>query len=139
MRIYFGGSDSPLLPHEGIKEQPRVIRVKSPFFEKKVFAWALYDWANSAFATTVMTVFFPLFFKQYLAVEQEATTSTAWLGGANGVSSFVLAVLAPWLGALADKGQAHVRMLAVFTAVGVAPTALLAFVSASDWLTASVL
>ena len=47
--------------------------MKSPLFEKKVFAWALYDWANSAFATTVMVVFFPLFFKQYLTAGQTAT------------------------------------------------------------------
>jgi len=113
--------------------------VKSPLLEKKVLAWAVYDWANSAFATTVMVVFFPLFFKQYLAAGQDVTTSTAWLAGANGVSSFVLAVMAPWLGALADKGQAHVRMLAIFTAIGVVPTALLAFVGTSDWLTAAVL
>lgn len=113
--------------------------MKSPLLDKKVLAWALYDWANSAFATTVMVVFFPLFFKQYLAAGQEVTTSTAWLAGANGVSSFVLAVMAPWLGALADKGQAHIRLLAVFTAIGIIPSALLAFVGPSDWLTAAVL
>ena len=113
--------------------------MKSPFFEKKVFAWALYDWANSAFATTVMVVFFPLFFKQFLTAGQQATTSTFWLAMANGTSSFVLAVMAPWLGALADKGQAHIRMLAIFTAIGVVPTALLAFVGATDWATAAVL
>ena len=108
--------------------------MKSPLLEKKVFAWALYDWANSAFATTVMVVFFPLFFKQYLAAGQDATTSTFWLGIANGISSFVLAVMAPWLGALADKGSAHVRFLAAFTAIGVMPTALLAFVGPGDWV-----
>ena len=113
--------------------------MKSPLFEKKVLAWALYDWANSAFATTVMVVFFPLFFKQYLAAGQEVTTSTAWLAGANGISSFVLAIMAPWLGALADKGQAHIRMLAIFTAVGIVPTAMLAFIGPSDWLAAAVL
>lgn len=113
--------------------------MKSPLLDKKVLAWALYDWANSAFATTVMVVFFPLFFKQYLAAGQEVTTSTAWLAGANGVSSFVLAVMAPWLGALADKGQAHIRLLAVFTAIGIIPSALLAFVGPSDWLAAAVL
>ena len=53
--------------------------MKSPLFEKKVFAWALYDWANSAFATTVMVVFFPVFFKQTLGAGVAATTSTAWL------------------------------------------------------------
>ncbi len=113
--------------------------MKSPLFEKKVFSWALYDWANSAFATTVMVVFFPLFFKQHLAVGQAATTSTFWLAMANGISSFVLALMAPWLGALADKGQAHIKMLAIFTAVGILPTALLAFVGAGSWSAAAVL
>jgi MFS transporter, UMF1 family len=113
--------------------------VKSPLFDRKVIAWALYDWANSAFATTVMVVFFPLFFKQYLTAGQDAATSTFWLGIANGTSSFVLAVMAPWLGALADKGNAHVRFLAAFTAIGVIPTALLAFVGPSSWISAAVL
>lgn len=110
-----------------------------PLLDKKVFTWALYDWANSAFATTVMVVFFPLFFKQYLTVGQEATTSTFWLGMANGISSFVLAILAPWLGALADRGNAHLRFLVTFTAVGAIPTALLAFVGPTGWVAASVL
>jgi MFS transporter, UMF1 family len=113
--------------------------VKSPLLDKKVIAWALYDWANSAFATTVMVVFFPLFFKQYLTAGQDATTSTFWLGIANGTSSFVLAIMAPWLGALADKGNAHLRFLATFTAIGVVPTALLAFIGPSSWVTAAVL
>jgi MFS transporter, UMF1 family len=106
--------------------------MKSPLFEKKVLAWALYDWANSAFATTVMVAFFPVFFKRTLAAGMTATDSTIWLSNANGISSLVLALTAPWLGALADKGSAHVRMLAIFTAVGVLSTALLAFVTTSD-------
>jgi UMF1 family MFS transporter len=113
--------------------------MKSPLITKKVFAWALYDWANSAFATTVMVVFFPLFFKQYLTAGQDATTSTFWLGIANGVSSFVLAIMAPWLGALADRTSAHLRFLAAFTAIGVIPTAMLAFVGVGDWVPAAVL
>ncbi|HEX7012898.1 MAG TPA: MFS transporter [Steroidobacteraceae bacterium] len=113
--------------------------MSSPLLSRRVFAWALYDWANSAFATTVMVVFFPLFFKQTLTAGQDAATSTAWLAFANGASSFVLAVMAPWLGALADRGGAHVRFLAIFTAIGIVPTALLAFVGPSSWLTAALL
>lgn len=113
--------------------------MKSPLITKKVFAWALYDWANSSFATTVMVVFFPLFFKQFLTPDQDATTSTFWLGIANGVSSFVLAIMAPWLGALADRGGKHLRFLAAFTAIGVIPTAMLAFVGVGDWQAAAVL
>ena len=113
--------------------------MKSPHFEKNVLAWALYDAANSAFATTVMAVFFPLFFKDYLATELEATTSTFWLGVVNGTSSFVLAVAAPWLGAMADRSNAHLRFLAAFTTVGIIPTALLALVGPGDWPRAAVL
>jgi UMF1 family MFS transporter len=106
--------------------------MKSPFFAKKVFSWALYDWANSAFATTVMVAFFPVFFKQTLAAGVAPIESTTWLANANGISSLILALTAPWLGALADKGSAHIRMLAIFTAIGVVPTGLLAFVNTSD-------
>ncbi|MET0533248.1 MAG: MFS transporter [Steroidobacter sp.] len=113
--------------------------MKSPLIDKKVFAWALYDWANSSFATTVMVVFFPLFFKQFLTPGQDASVSTAWLAYANGASSFVLAIMAPWLGALADRGNAHVRFLMAFTAIGVIPTAMLAFVGPGSWVTAAVI
>ena len=113
--------------------------MKSPLFEKKVFAWALYDWANSSFATTVMVVFFPLFFKQYLAAGSRRRASTFWLGDGQWHLQLRARAMAPWLGALADKGQAHVRMMLIFTAIGVVPTALLAFVGTSDWHTAALL
>lgn len=113
--------------------------MKSPLLQKQVFSWALYDWANSAFATTVMVVFFPLFNKQYLSADQAATTSTATLAFVSSASSFVLAVMAPWLGVMADRGNAHLKFLMVFTAIGVVPTAALAFVSPGDWATGGVL
>ena len=113
--------------------------MKSQLLQKQVFSWALYDWANSAFATTVMVVFFPLFNKQYLSADQAATTSTATLAFVSSASSFVLAVMAPWLGVMADRGNAHLKFLMVFTAIGVVPTAALAFVSPGDWATGGVL
>ena len=100
---------------------------------RPVFAWALYDWANSAFATTVMAGFFPIFFRQYWSTGAEATLSTFRLGVANGTASFVLAVLAPLLGAIADRGGARMRFLAVFTAMGVVMTAALYFVEQGAW------
>ena len=112
---------------------------QSPLRQRRVVAWALYDWANSSFATTVMVVFFPLFFKQEWTAGQSAAESTFWLGITNGVSSFVLAVTAPWLGTLADKSGAHMRLLALFTAIGVVPTALLAGVGSGNWQVAALL
>ena len=71
---------------------------------RPVVAWALYDWANSAFATTVMAGFFPVFFKQYWTVGTDAAVSTFRLGLANGVGSLLIALSAAWLGAMADRG-----------------------------------
>ena len=99
----------------------------------------MYDWANSSFATTVMAGFFPLFFKQYWNAGVPATESTFRLGIANGVASFVVAFMAPLIGAIADKGRARVRLLGLFTALGAVLTAGLYFVGKGDWLAASIL
>ncbi len=106
---------------------------------RPVVAWALYDWANSAFATTVMAGFFPIFFRQYWSAGAEATLTTFRLGLVNGTSSFILAVLAPLLGAIADRGGARIRFLAVFTAMGVAMTVALYFVEQGAWQWAALL
>mgnify|MGYP001183728452 FL=1 len=99
--------------------------MKSPLLRRPVIAWALCDWANSAFATTVMAGFFPVFFKQYWSAGAEAAVSTFQLGLANGIGSLVIALLAPLLGAMADRGGARVRMMAFFTLLGALMTALL--------------
>lgn len=99
--------------------------------------WALYDWANSAFATTVIAGFFPLFFKQYWASGLETTTSTLWLGISSSTASFVMLLLAPVLGALADINRAHRRWLSVFAAAGIVATAGFFFVGQGNWLLAA--
>ena len=95
--------------------------------------WALYDWANSAFATTVMAGFFPLFFKQYWSAGTEVTTSTFWLGFGNSLASLLIVLLAPLLGAMADTGGTHRRNLGGFALLGVAATAGLFLVGEGDW------
>jgi len=107
--------------------------MSSPMLRKPVFAWAMYDWANSAFATTVMAGFFPVFFKQYWSAGTEPTVSTFRLGLGNGIASFAIALVAPLLGAIADRGGARVRMLAFFTLLGSVMTAALYWVAKGDW------
>ncbi|HKT71357.1 MAG TPA: MFS transporter [Steroidobacteraceae bacterium] len=104
-----------------------------------VFGWAMYDWANSSFSTTVMAGFFPLFFKQYWSAGSVATESTFRLGLANGVASFIVALLAPLIGAIADKGGARVKLLGLFTVLGTTATTALYLVGKGDWVTAAVL
>ena len=110
--------------------------MSSPLLRKPVFAWAMYDWANSSFATTVMAGFFPVFFKQYWSAGSEPTLSTFRLGLGNGMASFAIALVAPLLGAIADRGGARVRMLAFFTVLGSVMTAALYWVGKGDWPTA---
>jgi len=62
----------------------------------------MYDWANSAFATTVMAGFFPIFFKQYWSYGADVNVSTAQLGFGNSIASLLVAMMAPILGAIAD-------------------------------------
>jgi UMF1 family MFS transporter len=87
------------------------------------WAWALYDWANSAFATAVIAGFFPVFFKQYWGVGLEPTHSTFWLGVANSGASLVVVALAPLLGAVADQAGTKKAFLVFFTVQGVLATA----------------
>jgi len=100
---------------------------------RSVWSWALYDWANSAFATTVMAGFFPLFFKAYWADGASASTSTFYLGMANSGASIVIAALAPFLGAIADRGSAKKGFLFAFAALGVVMTGGLRFVEKGQW------
>jgi MFS transporter, UMF1 family len=100
---------------------------------KPILYWSFYDWANSAFATTIMAGFFPIFFKQYWSSSVDASLSTFRLGMANSIASFVLAVMAPLLGAIADRGGKRLRFLLGFTVLGVAGSAGLYWVAQGAW------
>ena len=108
------------------------------FRNRPIFAWALYDWANSVFATTVMAGFFPVFFKQYWSAGSDAVTSTAQLGFANSIASVFILIAAPILGAIADGGGARKKYLGVFTALGIVMSAGLWFVAQGDWAMAAL-
>lgn len=109
------------------------------FTRKPLLSWALYDWANSAFATTVMAGFFPVFFKQFWSAGADATVSTFRLGVVNAVAGFLVALSAPLLGAMADKSGRRKTFVIGWTVVGVAATAGLYVVQKGDWETAALL
>lgn len=101
--------------------------------DQPTIAWALYDWANSAFATTVMAGFFPVFFKTYWSAGGDPTESTLRLGLANSLGSLVILLLAPILGAIADRCGGKKRFLLAFTALGALNTGSLFFVQQGAW------
>jgi UMF1 family MFS transporter len=106
--------------------------------KKQIWGWAVYDWANSAFATTVMAGFFPVFFKQYWSYGVDFNTSTAQLGFANSVASLMVALVAPILGAIADRGSAKKKFLVFFAYLGASMTACLYLVERGEWTWAIV-
>jgi UMF1 family MFS transporter len=112
--------------------------VRSVLLRRPVIAWALCDWANSAFATTVMAGFFPIYFKQFWNVGVTVTDSTFRLGAANAAASIIVALLAPLIGAIADKGGVRIKLLALFTVLGAAMTTALYWVAKGDWGTATL-
>ena len=106
---------------------------------KERFSWALYDWANSAFWTTVVAGFFPIFFKSYWASELDGPSSSAVLGSTNSIAGFCIVLMAPILGTIADKAGAKKNFLVFFALLGIIATGSFFFIPSGYWITASIL
>ena len=100
---------------------------------KSAWSWALYDWANSAFATTVMAGFFPIFFKSYWASDLSDAESTFAIGSVNSLVGLLIAFSAPVLGAFADAGDSKRKFLFSFAFLGIITTCYLFFIPDSSW------
>lgn len=116
---------------------------KAPSEEEKkhrkiINAWAMYDWANSAFATTIMAAVLPVYYASVAAADLPGNMATAYWGYTTSISLLIAAVASPILGALADFSGSKKRLLAIFAFIGVLGTALLYFVKTGDWLMASI-
>lgn len=103
---------------------------------RKILSWAMYDWANSAFSTTVMAGFFPVFFKEYWSAGTDATVTTARLGTTLSISGLLIAILSPTLGAMADRRGSKKKFCAFFMTIGALSCVGLAFIPAGDWANA---
>ena len=100
---------------------------------KKVFAWALYDWANSAFALSVLAVLFPLFLGSYWSAGDGGASVTARLAWITAGASAIVAVLAPIFGTIADAGGYRKRFLLFLALLGASMTAALGLVGEGQW------
>ena len=118
--------DSPLLERVGLHRP-------------ELRAWAMYDWANSAFMATVVTAVFPIYFATVAAAELEPATASFRFALTTTLALAGVAVLAPILGALADFAGIKKKMLAGSILLGVAATGCMYFIERGDWLPAAVL
>lgn len=106
--------------------------------KKQIRAWAMYDWADSAFVTTVMATVLPIFYASVAAKDLSPNIATAYWGYTQTISMLIMAVLAPILGAIADKANSKMRFLKSFIFIGVIGTGLLYFVGEGMYIMASV-
>lgn len=104
-----------------------------PKLNRKLWGWALYYWANHSYQTSIITVFFPIFFKQYWFSNAPVTLSTYWLGVADSIANLVVVLTAPVLGAIADRGSKKKRFLISSAFLGAIMSIALYFVAKDDW------
>ncbi len=100
---------------------------------RRTIAWAFYDWANSAFALSVLAVLFPLVLGNYWSIGDDGATVTARLGWITFAASVVVCVTAPVFGTIADAGGYRKRFLFVLALVGAGSTAALGLVGEGQW------
>ena len=114
--------------------------------QRNIFAWCMYDWANSAFATTVIAGILPIYFAtviipsdgwtlKFLGVSIDTNAATIW-AFLSGTTALFVFVTMPTLGAIADCSGLKKIFLMVFCYGGSLFTALLYFCSSGDvWMT----
>jgi UMF1 family MFS transporter len=112
---------------------------RSDLWNRKVLAWAFYDWANSAFALSVMAVLFPLFLGSYWSAGEPGAVVTQRLAWVTAAASAVVFVLAPVFGTIADAGGYRKRFLFALALTGAAATAGLGLTGQEYWLVALLL
>ncbi|MBS4175286.1 MFS transporter [Bacillus sp. FJAT-49736] len=104
-------------------------------FTKEENSWVFYDWANSAYSIIISTAVFPLFYKAAATKAGiSGADSTAYLGYTVAIATFILAMLGPILGTIADYQGYKKRFFTFFFILGVSFTALLAFIPSDQWL-----
>jgi UMF1 family MFS transporter len=105
-------------------------------YRKKEWAWALFDIGNSAYYTTIVAGFFPVFFKAYWSQSTNVEQTTFQLGVANSLAGLLAAFLSPLLGSIADFAGIKRPFLAFFSAIGILASLLFYFVPQGDHISA---
>lgn len=109
-------------------------------YKKRIRAWTMYDWANSAFATTIMAAVLPAYYSAVAgSTLSSAATATQYWSMTNVVSMLIVALISPILGTVSDIMRGKKKFLSFFVMLGVIGTGLMVFVDTGDWMLASLL
>lgn len=112
--------------------------MKSTNRSRIINSWVMYDWANSAFATTIMVVLLPIYYQSVAGVDLPGNKAVVYWGYTISIALLIAAVISPVLGAMADLQGAKKRYLIRFMFLGATGAGLLFFVRAGDWQMASL-
>jgi UMF1 family MFS transporter len=109
-------------------------------YKRRIRAWTMYDWANSAFATTILAAVLPIYYSQVAGdtLPSPAVATAYWSTGIS-LSLFISAIISPILGTISDIMRGKKRFLSIFVGMGILGTGLLVLVESGDWLLASIL
>ncbi len=107
--------------------------------KKETLSWVLYDFGNSAFATTIMAAVLPTFYYDVAAKGLGDSVAASYWGYSQSIAVLIVAIMAPILGAISDYSAAKKKFLRFFAYMGIIASILLAFVGEGDYLFASVL
>lgn len=114
--------------------------MKDKAYRKIINAWCMYDWANSAFATTIMAAMFPPFYRSMAtAAGVGAANATAYWAYTTSIALLLIAILAPVLGAISDHTGSKKRYIAFFAVLGVVGTGLFVFLGDDTYVLGSIL
>src|SRR5690606_39966200 len=115
-------------------------QVDEATYRRRQRAWVLYDWANSAFATTIIAAVLPTYYSGVAgATLPSEATATGYWSVTLAIGLFIVALLSPILGTISDVRRGKKAFLSLFVMIGVIGTGLLVFVGTGDWLLASIL
>lgn len=105
--------------------------------KKTIYSWIMYDWANSAFATTVMATVLPIFYTDVIAKDLPKHVATSYWGYTTTIAMFLVALFAPILGAVADKSNSKKHFFKFFAYLGIIATATLYLVNSGQYVLTS--
>jgi len=117
--------------------KPRTLLARIGLDRPELRAWAMYDWANSAMVTTIMSAVFPIYYTTVAGQGLTEAAASGRLALCNNIAKFIPAVLSPILGAIADQRANRKRMLGASMGLGAAAVAGMWFIQAGDIALAS--
>ncbi len=121
-----------ILEVKGMKGSESMVKA---LYSKEEKSWMMYDWANSAYSVVITTAIFPIYYKSVATnAGVDPSQSTAYLGYAISIATFILAMIAPVLGTIADYKDLKKKFFIFFFLMGALSTIGLVLVPSDQWI-----